>query len=485
MEPSFIDQVNRLFSDPERAPMDLSGIVTEEVREFKRSPAYARMREADAYYRNRSAVQGKRVGVRQRSTVKIERPILKKLIDQKVNYLLSKPWTVDTASPRYGEALGELFDEEFRGQVRSLAKGAIQAGIGFLQPYFEDGVLKLMRIPADELVPFWEDAGHTRMAAFIRFYDQVIYAGRKKQLITHAEFWWGGGVKFFRTLPFPFGGSGLSQFFPDPDHGGEDGTLPHFTIDGVGYNWERPPAVWLKYNDEELPLNYFVRDLIDDINWQNSVTADTLRDIAQFIFVLTNYGGEDLGEFVKDLRDHLAIKVDGDGGVEKLQADLNIDAVMKFLDNERRDLFDFAAAVDTKDPDLGNASGTAINFRYMDLDADCMSLGTEMQGAFRQLKPFIDTALQLSGKGDFSGESFRIVFNADMPVNETDVINNARNSDGLISRRTILENHPWVTDVDEEIAQMDAEKRESMESFGEGLFDARFGNLTGGPDAEE
>ena len=42
-------------------------------------------------------------------------------------------------------------------------------------------------------------------------------------------------------------------------------------------------------------------------------------------------------------------------------------------------MFDFAAAVDTKDPDLGNASGTAINFRYMDLDADCDSLGTELK----------------------------------------------------------------------------------------------------------
>lgn len=46
---------------------------------------------------------------------------------------------------------------------------------------------------------------------------------------------------------------------------------------GRAYNWETPPLLWLKYNEEELPLQYFIKDLVDDINWQNSVTADVLR----------------------------------------------------------------------------------------------------------------------------------------------------------------------------------------------------------------
>ena len=99
-----------------------------------------------------------------------------------------------------------------------------------------------------------------------------------------------------------------------------------------------------------------------------------LRDVAKFVYILKNYGGSDLDEFVRDLREALAVKVEGDGGVDKLQADLDVSAVMSFLDAERRDLFDFASAVDTKDPELGNASGTAIGFRYMDLDADCAVL---------------------------------------------------------------------------------------------------------------
>lgn len=476
MELSVMDRINMVLSDPEKAPMTLAQIVSEEIREFKRSERYQIMLEAEQYYRNRSAVQEKTVDVANRSNARIERPILKKLVDQKANYLLAKPWTVDTESEAYCAALNEVFDQTFRRKIKSLGKGAVKSGIAWIQPYFDDGGrLAFLRVPSAEIVPLWRDSERTELDAFIRFYDQVIYIGTRKRTITHAEFWWPGGVKYFKTDAFA--GTGAGDFAVDKDHGTEksDWTEPHFVVNGKPYNWDEVPIAWLKYNEEELPLCYFLKDLIDDINWQNSVTADVLRDVARFIYILKNYGGADLAEFLKDLKEHMAIKVDGDGGVDKLQADLNIDAVMKFLDNERRDIYDFAAAVDTKDPDLGNASGTAINFRYMDLDADCDSLGAELQDTFHRLKLFIDVYFQITGKGDFTAEDFDVVFNMDLPVNETDVINNARNSDGLISKRTILQNHPWVKDVDEELDQLDAEKKAAMEEYGDGLFNDSLG----------
>ena len=445
-----MDRINMILQDPEKSTMTLAQIVSEEIREFKASEQFKLILEAERYYRNRSSVQGKTVDVASRSNTKIERPILKRLVDQKANYLLSKSWTVDTENEAYGEALNDVFDQTFRRKIKSLGKGAVKSGIAWLQPYFdENSKLAFMRIPSSEVVPLWKDSEHTRLDAFIRFYDQTVYVGTRKHTITHAEFWWPGGVRYFKMDAFA--GSGAGELQVDKDHGNEanDWTEPHFTVGDKAYNWDEAPIVWLKYNEEELPLCYFVKDLIDDINWQNSVTADVLRDVAKFIYVLKNYGGADLAEFLRELKENMAIKVDGDGGVDKLQADLNIDAVMAFLDNERRDIYDYAAAVDTKDPDLGNA--------------------------FRRLKLFLDVYFQATGKGDFTGDSFEIVFNMDLPANETDVINNARTSDGMISRRTILQNHPWVKDVDEELEQIKKEKQEDMDAFGEGLFDGPMG----------
>ena len=78
------------------------------------------------------------------------------------------------------------------------------------------------------------------------------------------------------------------KLYVDKEHGDEasDYTEPHFVVDNKPYNWEECPIAWLKYNEEELPLCYYIKDLIDDINWQTSVTSDVLRDVAKFIYIL-------------------------------------------------------------------------------------------------------------------------------------------------------------------------------------------------------
>lgn len=474
MEITINEEIKRMIETGNGERMALPEIIAEEIRDFYASPQFAIMQEAEQYYRNRSAVQGKTTQYKGRSNTKIEHPILRKLVDQKANYLLSKPFSVESESTAYADALNELMDSRFRQQIKSFGKGAVQSGISWLAPYFEESTLKWMRLPSTEVVPIWHDHEHTRLDAYIRVYSQVVYNGRNKRAIARVEWWDRQGVKKYKA-PWPIVGAPVLE----PDYDGAPGTneFPHFEINGQPYNWDAVPIVWCRYNEEELPLQYFIKDLIDDINWQTSITADVLRDVAKFVFVLRNYGGQDIAQFTRELYEALAIEVEGDGGVDKLEPSLNIDAVMAFLEKNRRDLFDFGNGVDTKDPDLGNASGTAINFRYMDLDTDCTALGAELQGAFETMKVFLDAALAILGRGDFTGDTFEVTFNADMPVNEGDIIQNIRNSDGIISRHTQLANHPWVNDVEGELQRIKDEKTEEMEEFGAQMFAEDF---TGG-----
>lgn len=465
MELTQTELITAALSDPSRAPMSLERIISEEIKEFKASPRYTGMLEAEQYYRNRSDVQNKQNDIKKRSNTKIEHPIYKRLVDQKVRYLLSRPWTVSTEDKNYGKALEALFDAGFRRKVRRMGKGAVKDGISWLQPYMsKDGKLAFMLIPGTEVVPLWRDGEETELDGFIRFYSQVVYVGQTRTTVSRAEYWHGEGVRRFEAAErseqyreIPWNGGGVAE--------------PHFTLGKTAYNWSSVPAVWLRYNDEELALLYFVKEVIDDYNWQTSVTADVLRDVAKFVYILKNYGGADMAQFVTELRESLAIQVEGDGDVGKLQADINVDAVMTFLDKQRRDLYDFASAVDTKDPELGNASGKAIGFRYMDLDADCTDLGAELSATFGRLKPFIDTYFQATGVGDFSKAKLEVAFNKDMPIDETEIIANINASASLLSKRTLMENHPWVKDVDKELEAADKEKREAMEEYGEGAFD--------------
>lgn len=459
------DRIKAAISDPAYAPMGIAAIVTEEVRTFRASDAYHEMIDADSYYRNRSDVQRKARRTN-RTNTKLEHPIYKRLVDQKVSYQLSKPWTVECGNERYRAELDAMFDARFRHGIKTMFRNAVKSGISFLQPYIDqNGRLSFVCLPSTEVIPLWKDAVHEELDAFIRIWEQTVYVGNRKTTVHHAEFWFSGGVQYFIA-------EGTNDFSIDKDYGSEENgyLLPHFTVGNRAYNFEQVPLVWLKYNDEELPLLHDVKEQIDDYNWQTSVTADTLRDVSNFVYALRGYSGTDLKQFVRELQDCLAITLDPDGGEDKLQAELNIDAVTKHLERTRNDLFEFSAGLDTQSEALMGASGRAIRFRYTGLDNDCYAIAEDLKAAFSRMKIFLDAYLGITGKGDFSAEEFDIVFNTDMPVDETEVITNCRNSVGLISNQTILENHPWVKDVTEEQRRIEQEKQQEMGSYSSDSF---------------
>ena len=433
-----------------RAPMSLPEIVETEIKRFVSSTEYEQMAEAEQYYRNRSAVQNKINDIEKRSNTKIERPIIKKLIDQKINYTLSRPFSISSDNKEYNAALNGVFDDQVRQKIKRFGRGAPRLSKGWMIPFItEKGKLDFRVVPATNLIPFWTDEEHTDLQGFLYFYNVTIYDGYVARNIINAEWWDTTGILYFTNEH--------GQFQADPERPGKHA---HFTVDEKPYNWTVPPIVWCKYNDEELPLQYFMKEMVDDVNWQNSVTADVLRDVAKFLWVVKNYGGADLAEFVDGLRKYLAIKVEGDGGVDTIQPSPQIAAVLEFIDNTRRDIYDLGAGVDTKDPNLGSASGKAMYFRYMDLDNDSAALQSEIKAAFLRLKIFLDDYFVLTGRGQFYDDAYQITFNTDMPVDEPEIFQNAQIARNIgVSLRTILENLPWIKDVETEMARI-AQERE-------------------------
>lgn len=174
--------------------MNTAEIVESEVDEFRRF-AQPRLLEAEAYYRNRSAVQRKTARYESRSNTKIEHSLLRKLVDQKVNYLLAKPFTISSKSAAYEKALNGVFDARARAEVKSLGKEAIKKGIGWVQLYIgEEGTLRLKRLPTEQILPEWADDEHTRLDCLIRVYPQVAYEGREKVVLERAELWSAQGM---------------------------------------------------------------------------------------------------------------------------------------------------------------------------------------------------------------------------------------------------------------------------------------------------
>ncbi|NLM44525.1 MAG: phage portal protein, partial [Clostridiales bacterium] len=124
--------------------------------------------------------------------------------------------------------------------------------------------------------------------------------------------------------------------------------------------------------------------------------------------------------------------------------------------------------LDAKSDKLGaNPNQMNIQSMYSDIDLDANGMENEYQAAFEELLWFVNMHLANTKQGNFTNETVEVVFNRDILINETESIENCSKSTGIISRETIIAQHPWITDPQEELKKLKAEQEEEQEKFNE------------------
>ena len=153
----------------------------------------------------------------------------------------------------------------------------------------------------------------------------------------------------------------------------------------------------------------------------------------------------------------------GEGGdVRSLNTDLDLEGADIHLKRLRKDIFEFGGGVDTVEKDLRDVAGVALRFQYADLDMDCSEMAQQFRYSMRQLQWFVNQDLISKNiQIDESGSDF--IFNTDVIINETETINNLAVTKDSISQKTLLQNHPWVKNVDEEIRDIESDKQKQLE----------------------
>jgi len=444
------DMANIEIEKGAKAALSHAGIIKNEIDEFLISEQRKLMIIGQRYYLNHSDIEKKSrvlsngLPIKNRSNVKLEHGFVRKLVDQKVGYLLAKLPSVSPCGEKGEELLErmsrDVLDREFWRMLKQVGKEAINKGIGWVQLYFENGVLRFCLVPTEEVIPLWADGGHTLLDGIIRVYDIVVYEGKKKSSMTKAEYWSKDGVEYYIV--------DKENLVCDYERS-ENEVNPHFYINGEGYNWDGVPFVPFRYNDSEQPIIDTIKSLVDNYNYQTSVNADMLADLPKFVYKLIGYGGTDLGEFVSDLQQYMAVKLQSDGDVQKLESSPNTEAVESVIKFARKDIYEFGRGVDSQSEHFGSASGEALKFRFADLDMDCNIMESEFQYSIELLMRFIRQYYKMLGT-DFCNGSINVTFNRDHIISEREVIENCKNSVGILPMRQIRENHPWSNGETEE-----------------------------------
>ncbi|MED4888591.1 phage portal protein [Lysinibacillus fusiformis] len=455
--PKWHEQMEEVIKRMVESVIKNEQVLLNEIKDWENSSKRKLMLTGDKYYRNKMAIEEKERDADWKSNLKLIHGYVKKLVDQKVGYTLSKMPSVTSENTEYQKKLNDIFDAGMINRLRKVGKEAINKGVAYLHPYFNEvGELSFMRFPAEQIIPFYADFENMKIESFLRVYETNHYEGTTKKTLKKVEHYHGEGINYY-----VFEGSTLIS---DVIAGGEQGY--HFLLGKQPVLWAKVPLIHFRYNEEEQPLIEQIKSLIDNYNTQASTNADLLADIPNFIYKLINYGGTDLKEFLNDLNDKRVVKLEEGGDLDKLSADIKTEANEKELDRTRRAIYELGRGVDTLHENLGNASGVALKFRYSDLDMDCNILESEMQSSIEHMMWFVTHYLDMVGQGDFTNEKVKFVFNRDIIINEAEAVEMCEKSVGIIDDQTNRENHPWYSPaVEKRLKEQKEEEQKEIDEY--------------------
>lgn len=463
-----------------------------EITAWLNSKERKRQLEGEAYYDGEQAVlgrkrlalddDGKPVELTHLPNNRLVNNLYSKMVDQKTNYSFGRPFSFDTENKEYAKALGVVFGSRFRRVMHNVGEGAWIGGKSWLFPYYDNGELCFKRFPADEVLAFWADADHTVLDAAVHAYAVMEYAENEMaKSVVKVEVMHGGGVDCFvrkenGTLePDPDAYSGDYVTVTDPDTG-----------DVSGYNWERIPLICFKNSHHEIPILAKVKCLQDAYNDVLSNFANQMEeDIHSTILVIKNYDGEDLGTFRKNLSQFGAIKVrsyeGSDGGVDTLEITVNAENYKVLLSLLKDAIIENARGYDAKDERMsGNPNQMNIQSMYSDIDLDANGIEMEFQASMEDLLWFVNKHFANTGQKSFEGVEVKVIFDRDVLINETEAINNCKNSVGILSDETIVKMHPWVDNPEQELQRIKDEREEAAADPYRAAFEANRNNPQAG-----
>lgn len=387
-----------------------------------------------------------------------------KMVDQKANYLCGKPITFDAKNSEYGKALAKVFGHKAQRTLRVVAEKALTGGKAWVFPHYtNEGTLAFAMLPAHEVLPFWSDTAHTDLDCAVHFFTIYQYDEKgNESIVEKVEVFHAGGVDRF------IWNNGTLEVDNDAVSGSYVTVLDPISKETQALNWTKIPLICFKANHRELPLLCRVRCLQDALNLMLSNFVNAMEeDVHNTVLVIHNYDGEDLGEFRRNLATYGAVKVrttDGsDGAVDTLEIDVRAEDYKAVMELLKKAIIENARGYDAKN-DRMNGTPNQMNIRsmYSDIDLDANGMETEFQAAFEDLLFFINAHLANIDAGNFDDEDVTVIFNRDILINETEAIENCGKSKGIISDETIVKQHPWVDDPEEELKRLNAEKEKAM-----------------------
>lgn len=367
------------------------------------------------------------------------------LVNQKASYMFTAPPIFDLGEKKANKALVKFLGDKYPKVCKDLCIEASNCTVGWLHVWCDKkSTWKYAIVPAEQVVPVWSDSLEKELLGVFRSYQNIDDDTGDAYIIY--EYWNETECAAYRLKA----GDELDQLLPyqmflvDPMLCEYADTYQH----GVG---EVPFFPFFNNNIDTNDLKN-IKPLIDVYCKIFSGFVNDMEDIQEVIFVLTNYGGADLGQFLRDLKDYKAIQIESEGdgdhsGVSTLTIELPVEAREKLLEITRKCIFEQGMGIDPDPQNFGNSSGVALKFLYALLEQKAGLQETEFRLNFGR---FLRCVCRLNGIS-IKDDTIVQTWTRTSVQNDQELSQIATQSKGIVSDETIVAHHPWVDDPEKEM----------------------------------
>lgn len=405
------------------------------------------------YYHNKTLIKETGVVPKTKSNVlrnadnRIAHNFHQLLVDEKVAYMFTYPILIDVDD---NEAINERVDDtlgqEFTRKMKDLGVEASNTGCGWLHYWAnEKNEFKYEKVESEQIIPFYSDDLERELTEVLRTYKVVEYDDN----LTAIEFIivedWTKDTFDQYKFRYTIDGQDESQ------------------LKGIRHNFGRVPFIPFANNSDETSDLIKYKDLVDLYDRVVSGYANDIEDIQEVMWIVTNYDGKS-GDFLKDVKKYKTIFLedDGDGGkgdVKTLSVEIPVEARNSLLELLKKQIYESGQGLQQDNENFGNASGVALKFFYRKLELKAGLLETEFRESINKLVEAILDFYHLPHK------KISQVWSRNMIASDLETSQIATQSVGIIPEKLILQNHPWVDDVDEAKRLLEEEEKSKMDMF--------------------
>lgn len=372
------------------------------------------------------------------------------ITDEKIAYMFTYSVLFDLGDNKLNEKIRNILGDDFESECGNLGINATNSKVAFLHYWIEDGSFQYSTVETEECIPVFDKSLKRKMVGMYRYYPDIeedIVTGKTKYYVWF-EYWDAEHCEKYK-----FRGrldqTGLTH-------------LPAYD-DNFEHNFGRVPFIMFKNNNRMTSDLHRYKDLIDIYDKVLSGYANDLEDIQQLIYIIENYGGEDLKEFLSDLKRYKTVKTETDtsgtsGGLKTLSIEIPVEARNSLLEILEKRIYKSAQSLEQYNAEsFGNASGTALKFFYRKLELKSGLTEIQFRKGFNEL---IRAILQFLGE-DVT-KSITQTWTRNMISNDMETAQIAASSKDIVSDELIVKNHPWVENPEEELKKIKVQKEENV-----------------------